>query len=116
MLEPDSLNIADLTIKRPARAGPGGDQSGDPTTIVDSVAAYYEASHTQTRSVNGSIVSLTGFVMVDPPVDDDGEYITVSPGDMLTFTFHGLTIKNREIVSVDPWYNDGLIDHLELGF
>lgn len=116
MLPASSLNVTDVTIKRPTRTGPAGDQVGTPSTEYSGLSGYYEPASAIVRTNRGAEVQLSGLLMLDP-LDADCEPIDVQVGDFVSYTDRsGRVTTDREILRIEPYYKGAEVDHLEVAF
>ncbi len=113
MLEPDWFNVTDLKITREERRGPGGDASSE-TTIAEDLDAVYEVQHEMVKDARGRDIILTGFFLINP-TDNHGQAMDIQPGDRVQYTdWRNKLAKKQTVVSAEPAWLEGEIDHLML--
>lgn len=111
MIERELANVFDLTITRPTRLGPGGDQTSI-ATVADGLCAIHEQVNVLSRSVDGHDITISDSFVVDP-VDNNGDALEVQARDRVQWTdYKGSRVKQQQVFRVSAWYVGAEIDHL----
>lgn len=111
-IDPSSVNVLDLSIIRPTRTGPGGDEVGAGTVLGSGLQALRVAEDKLMRDSRGrELVSFARFFL-DPWAGDDGEIVEIVPGDLASYSnAFGSEVDPQEIISVEPTMDcDGSLD------
>jgi hypothetical protein len=114
VIQRELVNVNDLEVRRPTRAGPGGDVKSV-QTLHSGLRAIHEPRHRWIRTVDGREISIVATFYLDP-WDSSGTPIDVKPGDFLRFTdYRTERTRDLEVAHVAPWIHGGSEDHLEVG-
>lgn len=101
-IDPSAVNVSDLRVIRPNRAGPAGDEVGAGTLLGSALQALRVDEDRILRDGRGREIVSFGRFFLDPWTDDDGELVEIVPGDLAQWSnAFGTTVEAQEIITVE---------------
>ena len=114
MIEPDLVNVFDVSIVRPNQTGPGMDPVGDDAVLYSNLEAIYEPVDEVVKDLDGRERFLSARFFIDP-FDADGNVIDVQANQLIQWTqFNGRVAEKILIVRVLPWFCGRELDHIQI--
>jgi hypothetical protein len=112
-IDPDLANVS-VTVKRPVRAGPGGDVSST-STLHTGLAGDMQDRERLVKRADGREVQIAGTLRTNL-TDAEGVAVDIQEGDFVTWAnWRGATVTEREVLTVQGWAHGLDTDHVEVG-